>query len=152
MKIVTMTAEHLGEVKALLDVCFGESAWSMDSLRSQMEKADSHCTVAIEQDSVIGFLAFEQVLDEGSIIEVAVAPDCRRKGIAKALITQAIQSADGPAAVFLEVRESNAPAVSLYEALGFEQIGERKDYYDRPKENAIIMRKKDENTCNRKQL
>ena len=152
MKIVTMTAEHLGEVKALLDVCFGESAWSMDSLRSQMEKADSHCTVAIEQDSVIGFLAFEQVLDEGSIIEVAVAPDCRRKGIAKALITQAIQSADGSAAVFLEVRESNAPAVSLYEALGFEQIGERKDYYDRPKENAIIMRKNYENTCNRKQL
>ena len=88
----------------------------------------------------------------GSIIEVAVAPDCRRKGIAKALITQAIQSADGPAAVFLEVRESNAPAVSLYEALGFEQIGERKDYYDRPKENAIIMRKNYENTCNRKQL
>ncbi len=152
MKIVTMTAEHLGEVKALLDVCFSESAWSMDSLRSQMEKADSHCTVAIEQDSVIGFLAFEQVLDEGSIIEVAVAPDCRRKGIAKALITQAIQSADGSAAVFLEVRESNAPAVSLYEALGFEQIGERKDYYDRPKENAIIMRKNYENTCNRKQL
>ena len=152
MKIVTMTAEHLGEVKALLDVCFGESAWSMDSLRSQMEKADSHCTVAIEQDSVIGFLAFEQVLDEGSIIEVAVAPDCRRKGIAKALITQAIQDSDGPAAVFLEVRESNAPAVSLYEALGFEQIGERKDYYDRPKENAIIMRKNYENTCNRKQL
>lgn len=152
MKIVTMTAEHLGEVKALLDVCFGESAWSMDSLRSQMEKADSHCTIAIEQDSVIGFLAFEQVLDEGSIIEVAVAPDCRRKGIAKALITQAIQSADGSAAVFLEVRESNAPAVSLYEALGFEQIGERKDYYDRPKENAIIMRKNYENTCNRKQL
>ena len=101
MKIVTMTAEHLGEVKALLDVCFSESAWSMDSLRSQMEKADSRCIVAIEQDSVIGFLAFEQVLDEGSIIEVAVAPDCRRKGIAKALITQAIQSADGPAAVFL---------------------------------------------------
>ena len=152
MKIVTMTAEHLGEVKALLDVCFSESAWSMDSLRSQMEKADSRCIVAIEQDSVIGFLAFEQVLDEGSIIEVAVAPDCRRKGIAKALITQAIQSADGSAAVFLEVRESNAPAVSLYEALGFEQIGERKDYYDRPKENAIIMRKNYENTCNRKQL
>ncbi|MBQ1897541.1 MAG: hypothetical protein II163_00050 [Ruminococcus sp.] len=59
MKIVTMTAEHLGEVKALLDVCFSESAWSMDSLRSQMEKADSRCIVAIEQDSVIGFLAFE---------------------------------------------------------------------------------------------
>ena len=83
---------------------------------------------------------FEQVVDEGSIVEVAVHPDCRRRGIARSLITSAINSADGLHSVFLEVRESNTPAIKLYESLGFERIAVRKGYYDRPKEDAVIYR------------
>ena len=141
MMITAMLPAHLKQVKALLDTCFGESAWTMESLRSQLDKADSHCTVAVEGDTVIGFLAFEQVLDEGSIVEVAVHPDHRRRGIAKALITSAIHSADGLKTVFLEVRESNTPAIKLYESLGFERIAVRKGYYDHPKEDAVIMKR-----------
>lgn len=141
MIITPMLLGHLDTVKELLDSCFGDSTWSMDSLRSQLEKADSRCTVAVENDTVVGFLAFEQVLDEGSIVEVAVHPSCRRQGIAKALIDRAIGSADGLNLIFLEVRQSNLPAISLYTSLGFDKLGERKDYYDDPKENAIIMRK-----------
>lgn len=140
MKIIKMLPEHLAEVKALLDTCFGESAWSLDSLRSQLSKPDSSCTIAIEDNRTVGFLAFEQILDEGSIIEIAVHPRFRRRGIAKELINSAIQNAGNLSAVFLEVRESNAPAISLYRSLGFEQIAVRKDYYDHPKENAIIMK------------
>ena len=135
-----MLPAHLEQVKALLDVCFGDSAWTMDSLRSQLEKSDSHCTIAVEDDRIIGFLAFEQVLDEGSVVEIAVHPDCRRKGIARSLITDAIQSADGLDTVFLEVRESNTPAIGLYESLGFERIGVRKGYYQKPKEDALLYR------------
>ena len=139
MMIGKMQPVHLEQVKALLDTCFGESAWSMESLRSQLDKTDSRCTVAIEDNTVIGFLAFEQVLDEGSIVEVAVHPDYRRRGIAKALITSAVNSAEGLHTVFLEVRESNVPAVRLYESFGFERIGVRKGYYQKPKEDAVIM-------------
>lgn len=139
MMIKEMLPAHVKQVKVLLDTCFGESAWTMDALCSQLEKLDSRCTVAIEDDTVIGFLAFEQVVDEGSIVEVAVHPDCRRRGIARSLITSAINSADGLHSVFLEVRESNTPAVRLYEDLGFEQIAVRREYYDHPKEDAVIM-------------
>lgn len=139
MMITEMLPVHLEQVKSLLDVCFGESAWPMESLRSQLDKNDSRCTVAIEDDTIVGFLAFEQVLDEGSIVEVAVHPDHRRGGIARNLITSAINNAEGLHTVFLEVRESNTPAVKLYESLGFTQIAVRKGYYDHPKEDAVIM-------------
>lgn len=135
-----MLPAQLEQVKALLELCFGVSAWTIESLRSQLDKSDSRCTVAVEDDRIIGFLAFEQVMDEGSIVEVAVHPDCRRNGIARSLITAAIQSAEGLNTVFLEVRESNTPAVGLYESLGFERIGVRKGYYQKPKEDAVLMK------------
>ena len=138
MTIIKMLPEHLGEVKALLDTCFGASAWSLDSLSSELNKPDSACTVAVEDDRVIGFLAFEQILDEGSIIEVAVHPDCRRRGVARGLITGAMAD-NSVKEIYLEVRESNIPAISLYKSLGFEQIAMRRDYYSHPKENALIM-------------
>ena len=142
MMITEMLPVHLEQVKSLLDVCFGECAWPMESLRSQLDKNDSRCTVAIEDDTIVGFLAFEQVLDEGSIVEVAVHPDHRRGGIARNLITSAINNAEGLHTVFLEVRESNTPAVKLYESLGFVSEGIRPGFYERPREDALIMWKR----------
>ena len=144
--IALMQPEHVGAVKALLDSCFADGRWSVESIQSELEKADSRCTVAVEDSKVVGFLAFEQIMDEGSIVEVAVSPDHRRRGIARALIREALQVCEGLRTVFLEVREGNAPAVALYESLGFERIAVRRGYYDKPKENAIIMRKNYENT------
>ena len=141
MKIINMMPAHLEDVKALLDICFGESAWSMDALRSQLEKADSRCTVAVEDERIVGFLAFEQILDEGSIVEVAVHPDHRRQGIARELIGSAMND-NSLKEIYLEVRESNTPAIRLYESLGFERVGVRKGYYDSPKEDAVLMVKK----------
>lgn len=147
MTIRGMLPDDVGEVKALLDACFGSSAWSEQSILSELEKSDSYCTVAVKDGVIVGYLAFEQIADEGSIIEVAVHPDCRRQGIAKRLIESASDASEGLSEVFLEVRESNMPAVALYEGLGFERIALRRDYYDAPKENAVIMRKVYENSC-----
>lgn len=141
MIIAPLQPERLFEVKTLLDACFCGGAWSIDMLRSQLEKFGSRCTVALENDSVVGFLAFEQIADEGSVVEIAVSPEYRRQGIARLLIEQAILRSEGLSAVFLEVRESNAAAVSLYEGLGFKRVGVRRAYYDHPKEDAIIMKR-----------
>ncbi|WP_316607938.1 ribosomal protein S18-alanine N-acetyltransferase [uncultured Ruminococcus sp.] len=144
--IALMQPEHVEAVKDLLDTCFDENSWSVESIQSELEKADSRCTVAVEDSKVVGFLAFEQIMDEGSIVEIAVSPDHRRRGIARALINEALRNCTGLCTVFLEVREGNVPAVALYESLGFERIAIRRGYYDKPKENAIIMRKNYENT------
>lgn len=141
MMIMAMCPEHIRAVKALLDRCFGASSWSREAIKGELGKADAVCLIAVEDGRVIGFLAFEQVLDEGSIIEVAVHPDYRRRGIARQMIADVINSAEHLAAVFLEVRESNTPAIALYESLGFGKISIRKDYYDHPKENAVVYQR-----------
>ena len=76
-------------------------------------------------------------------MNVAVHPDRRRQGIAENLITHLIQELKnrGSHALMLEVRASNAPAIALYEKLGFRQVGLRKNYYRNPKEDALILRK-----------
>ena len=135
-----MRPEHIGAVKELLDLCFNTTAWSVDSVRSQLDKPGSVCTVVTDGGRVIAYLAFEKILDEGSIIEIAVAPEYRRQGIARELINASI-SDNSLKEIYLEVRESNLPAISLYESLGFERMGVRADYYDCPKENAVIMKK-----------
>lgn len=78
-----------------------------------------------------GFVLIRTVADEAEILTVAVAPDARRKGLARALVTQAAQTAraSGAARIFLEVSAQNAPAVALYDRLGFAEIGRRRAYY-----------------------
>ena len=135
-----MTAAQIDAVKELLDLCFGSSAWSRENVRSQLEKSDATCTVAVENGTIVGYLAFEQIEDEGSIVELAVHPDHRRQGIARELVRAALDNYFVKE-IYLEVRESNTPAISLYENLGFEKIGVRKGYYDNPKEDAVLMKK-----------
>ena len=139
MTIETMRPEQIGAVKSLLDSCFGASAWSEESVRSQLEKSDSHSIVAVDDGMIVGYLAFEQIIDEGSVVELAVHPAYRRQGIARKMAASAFNN-NSLKEIFLEVRESNFPAIRLYESLGFTQIGVRKDYYSNPKENAVLFR------------
>ena len=71
------------------------------------------------------------------IVRVGVLPECRRQGIAKALLTHALNEQKGR--VFLDVRGSNTPAIMLYKSLGFVDTGVRKNYYENPTENAVLM-------------
>ena len=130
---------HIGGVRELLTECFGDNAWSADSISAQLDKEVSYCAVALDEDRVAGYIAFEKILDEGSIVELAVLPEYRRKGIGRRLIELMLTSVDGMRTVCLEVRASNIPAIALYEAMGFRSISVRRGYYDSPREDAVIM-------------
>ena len=139
MILTKMLPCHIYGVKELLDASFGENAWSVDTITAQLEKEVSYCAVALDEEKVVGYIAFERILDEGSIIELAVLPKYRKKGIGRKLVELMLTSVDGMMTVCLEVRASNNAAISLYKAIGFESISVRKGYYDDPREDAVIM-------------
>ncbi len=98
--------------------------------------------VAVGDDDVVcGYICARSVVDEGEILNVAVASDSRRGGIGRALLREVLDGFDGAKvdAVYLEVRESNVAARSLYESMGFAAIGVRKRYYTSPTEDAVVM-------------
>ena len=87
----------------------------------------------------MGFLVARTLAaDEREILNLAVAPDFRRKGVARALLDSALQGFRG--GVFLEVRESNGVAQEFYKSLGFKELSKRTGYYDSPPETAIVMK------------
>ena len=142
MKIVPMTEEHVGAVAALEAVCFSDP-WIEAAVRSELENELSYWLGAVEDNAVIGYIGSQTVLGEADIMNVAVAPEHRRKGIAKQLLIrlQDDLSRNQVYSLTLEVRASNLPAITLYEALGYIQVGRRPNYYHKPKEDALILRK-----------
>ena len=115
--------------------------WTEAMLRLQLSP-DSHVFLTAQADGqVVGYIGMMYVLDEGYISNVAVHPDHRRQGIARALIRALEARARGMLLSFLtlEVRESNAPARALYAECGFREVGRRKNYYEKPTEDAILM-------------
>ena len=142
MKIIPMNESHVAQVAALEKQCFSDP-WSENSVASELENPLSLWLIAEEDGAVCGYVGSQTVLDETDMMNIAVHPDCRRKGIAAALITELVSrlKARGSRILRLEVRESNLPAIALYKAMGFTQLGLRKNYYRNPKENALILGK-----------
>ena len=133
---------HIEQLEALERSCFS-LPWTKEQLESQLPD-DMHCfLIALDGDRILGYAGMMHVLDEGYISNVAVAPDARRRGIGDQLIrTLLIRSAElGLSFVTLEVRSGNQAAIRLYEKHGFQKLGLRKNYYDCPKEDAILMTK-----------
>ena len=115
--------------------------WTEAQLRAQLPD-DRHVFLVAERgNEVLGYVGLMHVLDEGYISNVAVSPDCRRQGIGAALIAELTRRAGRLELAFLtlEARASNAPAIRLYEKMGFRQVGRRKRYYQRPEEDAVLM-------------
>lgn len=141
VRIVPMTNEYLNDVAELERTCFS-NPWSRNMLAEELENACSAFLVALdaENGSVVGYAGLLAVVDEGCITKMAVRPDCRRGGVAGQLLDVFIRFAEGSGLAFLtlEVRESNYAAIALYGSRGFRGEGRRKNYYDHPKEDAII--------------
>ena len=142
VRIVPMTHEHLDEVAALERVCFADP-WSRNMLAEELDNAMSAYLVALdtEDGSVVGYAGLLVVADEGYITNVAVRPESRRGGVAGALLDVFVNFAEGNRLAFLtlEVRASNYGAIALYGSRGFRGVGRRTNYYEHPKEDAIIM-------------
>ena len=130
----------LPQLEELEKLCFS-LPWTIEQLRSQLPDEHHIFLTALEGEHLLGYVGMMYVLDEGYISNVAVAPEARRKGIGDALIEELMRRAEllGLAFVTLEVRQSNAPAAALYEKHGFTAVGKRKNYYDLPREDAVLM-------------
>ena len=143
MIITEMTEKHVAQVAELEKICFGIAAWSENSIASELKNQLSLWLVALDGETVAGYVGSQTVMDESDMMNVAVHPDCRRQGIAEELVnalTDALREKESRC-LTLEVRASNEPAKKLYEKLGFVSVGLRKNYYRNPREDALILRK-----------
>ena len=143
VRIVPMNSDHLDEVAELERICFS-TPWSRNMLAEELDNALSAFLVALDdRGRVAGYAGLQVVLDEGYITNVAVRPDCRRQGGAAQLLQVFLDFAQGNRLAFLtlEVRASNYDAIALYGSRGFRSVGRRKNYYEHPREDAVIMTK-----------
>ena len=141
VRIVPMNADHLDEVAELERICFS-TPWSRNMLAEELENMLSAFLVALDdRDRVVGYAGVQVILDEGYITNIAVRPECRRQGIAAKLLQVFMDFAKANQLSFLtlEVRASNYDAIALYGSRGFRSMGRRKNYYEHPREDALIM-------------
>lgn len=128
--------EHIARIE---NACFSHP-WSTDSIAGCLENDHSYFYIAFIDGIAAGYMGLQIFSGEGYVTNVAVLPEYRRQGIARALLTESMKKS--MEFISLEVRESNTPAIKLYTAFGFENMGLRPDFYRDPDENAIIMTRK----------
>ena len=140
MRILRANERHFNEIMAIERASFS-TPWSEESVRYVMADSDVRVMVIEEEGSVLGFAILHRSLDEGELYNIAVRADRRGEGLGGRLLDTVLYCAKrwGIRRVFLEVRRSNAAARGLYKSRGFAVCGERKNYYDAPKEDAILM-------------
>ena len=126
-------AGDLEAVEGIQRACPEAAHWNVaDYLQEEFH-------VAVVENSIAGFLVLRTVADdEKEILNLAVAPEFRRRGIAKALFRHSLETFRG--SIFLEVRASNEAAINLYKAMQFQQVSSRVKYYENPTETAIVMK------------
>lgn len=141
-EIFQMTQNDVISVAQIEKECFS-SPWSEDGIKEELTNANARFFVAKSMGRALGYMGMHIILDECYVANLAVFPCHRRKGIGEKLILHAIETAKNENCAFisLEVRLSNSPAIALYEKMGFERVGQRKNFYSEPKEDALIMTK-----------
>lgn len=113
--------------------------WSLAMFVLELSKPSTICLAAEDGDGLLGYLVCSRYADVWHLMNVAVVPSRRRTGIARTLIGRLFSDAGGDARYTLEVRESNAPAIEMYERFGFRHAGKRRRYYHDNGEDALIM-------------
>ena len=142
IEYVFMSPEHVGQVAAIEALCFS-APWSEKSIASELTNPLSLWIVATDAGRVVGYVGSQSVLGEADMMNLAVLPEYRRRGIGKELVCRLTDELRNKEvhSLMLEVRASNDGAITLYSSLGFCQVGRRPGYYRNPKEDALILRK-----------
>ena len=139
-EIVPMDRGHVDQIAELERQCFS-TPWSETQLEDALYN-DASCFIVAEdgEGGVLGYAGLTTVLDEGYINNIAVEEAARKHGVASALLDVFVRfGAVNLAFLTLEVRKSNAPAIALYSKHGFKEAGRRKNFYEGPREDAILM-------------
>ena len=141
---LTITPFTKDDIDAILDaerVCFTHP-WTREDFAAALD-CGYVCLAARENGALAGYAVAMAVADEATVANVAVLPEFRRRGAAKALLAASLDACRerGAAVCFLEARESNKAARKLYGSFGFAEIAVRRGYYDSPVEDAVIMKK-----------
>ena len=139
MRILPMQTDHIASLAQLEQTCFSQP-WSAAALAEELDNPHAVFRVAVEGDTVLGYVGMHHLVDEGFITNVAVFPHARRRGVAAALLADlaAYGTAHSLYRITLEVRVSNTAARSLYEREGYTLDGVRPDFYRTPTEDAAI--------------
>lgn len=140
LQIVSMDKKHIQPLAELEKCCFS-APWSENGLAEELENEAAHFLVAVSSDKMLGYIGVHEVCGEAYIDNLAVQPEYRHMGVADNLLKAAEDGAVSRNCEFisLEVRKSNIAAISLYHKRGYETVGERKNFYTNPQENAMIM-------------
>ena len=142
MNYLLMTTEHVAQVAALEKACFS-MPWSENAIAAEISNPLSLWVVAVDGDTVAGYVGSQAVMGEADMMNLAVLPSYRRQNVGKRLVLELIEKLNDRevSSLTLEVRASNDAAIGLYNGLGFVQVGRRPNYYQAPKEDALILRK-----------
>ena len=143
VRILPMQPEHIPQIGALELAIFSDP-WSEASIRYELENSLSLWLTALDEGgTVLGYVGSQTAFEDADVLNLAVADSARRRGLGAALMLELekrlIQK--GAERATLEVRVSNAPAIALYEKLGYVQVGLRRGYYEKPREDAKILQK-----------
>ena len=142
IQYIPMDESHVSQEAELEKLCFNDP-WSVNGIAYELTNPLSLWLVAAEADNVVGYVGSQSVMDEADMMNIAVHPEYRRRGIAQELVHRLVTALRQKEVrcLTLEVRASNEPAKALYSGLGFEQVGRRPNYYRNPREDALILRK-----------
>ena len=140
LEIKVLGAEHLEDVLKIEEECFSKP-WSENSVKELLLSEKAELLGAFDGGRLIGYSCLEWVLDEGSLTNIAVSDEYRKMGVGSQLMAALMKTAEEKELAFitLEVRVSNLPAVNLYRKFGFLDVGTRRNYYDAPREDALLM-------------
>lgn len=137
-----MSYEDLPDVHVMEKNCF-TTPWDMSSFKYELMHKSSILKVAVFGSRIISYVCIRTILDITYVLNLVVIPEFRRMGIGTRLLRDGLKELTAlrpdTVLILLEVRESNTPAIKLYENFGFKTIGKRTEYYHKPNEDAVIM-------------
>ena len=142
-QIISMREQHVPQIAALEAASFS-APWDEASIHAELDNPLALWLAAEDAEQhVLGYVGSQSCFEDADILNVCVAPEARRRGIAEALMLELERRLrpKGVEKITLEVRASNEPAIALYSKIGYVKVGTRRNYYEKPREDALILQK-----------